>query len=335
MIRSLRRPTAIAGLLAAIAASVATLPARAQDQALLQDRIQRLERSVNDLKAMVFAGRGSAGGAVAPAAAQTAPLPTTDQADAAGLGTKINALEAEVRALTNRTEEIDFKLRRIESRLDKLVEDVDFRLLAIERNLAAAPPPPSDGATATAGAAPAAGPGGTQILGHVTPQELAKVPPVNTAPARNGSTATAAAATSPARPIATALPEGEPKALYDQAFALLQARKFDEAETAFATFMERHPEHELAGNAQYWLGETYYVRGRREQAAQAFLDGYQKYRNSSKAPDNLLKLGITLVDLNQVQDACAVFAELADRYPGAAPSIKRRLQSEKQKANCA
>ncbi|MDF1734627.1 MAG: tol-pal system protein YbgF [Minwuia sp.] len=131
------------------------------------------------------------------------------------------------------------------------------------------------------------------------------------------------------------MPEGEPKDQYIHAFGLLQAKRFAESEEAFRAFLELHPEHELAGNAQYWLGESHYVRQDYEAAASAFLTGYQKYRTSTKAPDNLLKLGITLVVLEQKQDACAVFNELSDRYPTASSSIKRRMQREKQKAGCA
>ncbi len=135
-------------------------------------------------------------------------------------------------------------------------------------------------------------------------------------------------------PAPTAALEGTPEQRYDVAFGLLQSKRFGEAETSFEQFVADHPDHELAGNAQYWLGETYYVQGDYERAASAFLEGYKNYRSSSKSPDNLLKLGVTLVILNQQADACAVFAELKDRYPNAQNSIKRRAKREAQKAGC-
>ncbi len=334
----------------------------AQDIAPLNDRVQRLERSVNDLKAHVLGGRPLP---VEPAAevSGSAPDNVSERADAAGLTVKISALEQEMRNLTNRIEEMDFKLRRIDSRMTKLVEDVDFRLTSIERNMAAAPAQGADSGTGTAtGIGPevangqGAIPQGTRVLGQVSPEDVARLPQGN-APAGTGvsvQTVPPAAATqtgsggtrvavapaaqagsqAPGAPINQALPSGEPRDAYIQAFGLLQAKRFEEAEQAFNAFLAQHPEHELAGNAQYWLGESHYVRQDFEAAASAFLTGYQKYRTSTKAPDNLLKLGITLVILDQKPDACAVFNELSDRYPTAASSIKRRMQREREKAGC-
>jgi len=295
----------------------------------------------------------------APASGQdsgsASPSTVVERADAAGLTLKINALEEEMRNLTNRIEEVDFKQRRIDSRMTKLVEDVDFRLTAIERNMAAAPAPASNSGalagTAGNGGAVDGASQGTRVLGQVTPEDVARLPQGG-APAGTGVQVKSAAPPAPSvgqvavAPAATgaagagttinqAQSSGEPKDEYIQAFGLLQAKRFAEAEQAFAAFLERHPEHELSGNAQYWLGESFYVRQDYEAAASAFLTGYQKYRTSTKAPDNLLKLGITLVVLDQKQDACAVFKELADRYPTAASSIKRRMLREKEKAGCA
>jgi len=329
-----------------------TTAAVAQDLAPLNDRVQRLERSVTDLKAHLLGGRPL------PAAPTTendaaAPATVAERADAAGLTLKLNALEEEMQNLTNRIEEVDFKLRRIDSRMTKLVEDVDFRLTSIEKNMAAAPAPAATtNLAADSNAEPVAGAAqGTRVLGQVTPEEVARLPQGN-APAGTGvqveaapagseqasQLAAAPAASTPptsGNPIDQALPDGEPRDQYIHAFGLLQAKRFAESEQAFKAFLELHPEHELAGNAQYWLGESHYVRQDYEAAASAFLTGYQKYRTSTKAPDNLLKLGITLVVLDQKQDACAVFNELSDRYPTASSSIKRRMQREKQKAGCA
>lgn len=329
-----------------------TTTAVAQDLAPLNDRVQRLERSVTDLKAHLLGGRPLPAAPTAESGS-AAPVTVAERADAAGLTLKLNALEEEMQNLTNRIEEVDFKLRRIDSRMTKLVEDVDFRLTAIEKNMAAAPAPAATtNLAAGSNAEPVAGAAlGTQVLGQVTPEEVARLPQgnapagtavqVEAAPAGNGQTsplaAAPAASTPPAsgNPINQALPDGEPRDQYIHAFGLLQAKRFAESEQAFKAFLELHPEHELAGNAQYWLGESYYVRQDYEAAASAFLTGYQKYRTSTKAPDNLLKLGITLVVLDQKQDACAVFNELSDRYPTASSSIKRRMQREKQKAGCA
>ena len=98
--------------------------------------------------------------------------------------------------------------------------------------------------------------------------------------------------------------------LYQDAFKLLQDGDYAGAERGFKTFIQRHPQHVLAGNAQYWLGETYYARRDYQNAMIAFAEGYKVYKTSPKGPDNLLKLGITLAVLNRKPDACAVFAAL-------------------------
>ncbi|OUS12688.1 tol-pal system protein YbgF, partial [Rhodospirillales bacterium 47_12_T64] len=130
------------------------------------------------------------------------------------------------------------------------------------------------------------------------------------------------------------LPGDTPKQQYDYAFGLLRQARYDEAEQAFSTFVERHPEDTLAGNATYWLGETYYVRGDYQQAAITFADSFQRYPSSSKAPDNLLKLGLSLSSLGNVADACGTLRELLSRYPNSSAIVKQRAGQEAQKLNC-
>ncbi|WP_417515695.1 tol-pal system protein YbgF [Minwuia sp.] len=319
MMRTARRLTLLAVL--AIAPVAAVPSAQAQDLAPLQDRVDRLERSINDLKRFVHQGQPLPDGTAATTAA-----PATGEAGS--VNRQIDALEQEVRDLTNRVEEINFTVRRLDDRMTKLVEDVDFRLTAIERNMGT-----GGGSTGDTGsAAPAGGPSGApRSLGTVSQDAVDRVPQGDTGTGSGaGTTQTArVAATAPAEAL-----EGTPEQRYNAAFGLLQSKRFPEAEAAFARFVADHPEHALAGNAQYWLGETYYVQGDHERAAGAFLDGYKKYRSSSKAPDNLLKLGMTLAVLKQNADACAVFAELQDRFPNASASITRRAERERQRAGC-
>jgi tol-pal system protein YbgF len=98
--------------------------------------------------------------------------------------------------------------------------------------------------------------------------------------------------------------------------------------------VQRNPQHVLAGNAQYWLGETYYARRDYQNAMTAFAEGYKVYKASSKGPDNLLKLGITLAVLNRKSDACAVFARFNQDYPRATDLQKRRVDQERQRDAC-
>src|SRR5690606_27427724 len=92
--------------------------------------------------------------------------------------------------------------------------------------------------------------------------------------------------------------------LYDAAFQALREQRYERAEAAFKEFLNRYSDDALAGNAQYWLGETYYVRGNYQESAKVFAHGFQKYPKSSKAPDNLLKLGLSLAQNKKTKEAC-------------------------------
>jgi tol-pal system protein YbgF len=98
-------------------------------------------------------------------------------------------------------------------------------------------------------------------------------------------------------------------------------------------FVDRHRDHPLASDAQYWLGETYYVQGDYKQAAQSFLKGYRDYPDGRKAPDTLFKLALSLQQLEQTSQACSTFAEVAKKYPTAA-NVRNEALKEMQRAGC-
>lgn len=151
------------------------------------------------------------------------------------------------------------------------------------------------------------------------------------APAARPNTAAAPAAPPPA---AAAAAQGAADQIYNDAFKKLQEGDYAGAERGFKTFVQRFPQHTLAGNAQYWLGETYYARRDYQNAATAFAEGYKTYKASPKGPDNLLKLGITLANLGRKADSCAIFARFAQDYPRATDLQKRRIEQERQKNGC-
>ena len=111
-------------------------------------------------------------------------------------------------------------------------------------------------------------------------------------------------------------------------------RTIGAAEAGFEDFLKRHPNHQLAGNAQYWLGETFYVRGQYRAAAAAFLKGYQTYTRSPKAPESLLKLAMSLQRLGQKDAACSSYSELATKYPNPPAHVKSIAQAERQRSGC-
>ncbi|MHA1570470.1 MAG: tol-pal system protein YbgF, partial [Alphaproteobacteria bacterium] len=116
--------------------------------------------------------------------------------------------------------------------------------------------------------------------------------------------------------------------------SFLMRRDFASAEVAFRTFIEANPESDLVGNAQYWLGETYYVRENYLDAARAFAEGYQNFPASGKAPDNLLKLGLALANLDRKDDACITLSRLSSEYPEASANIRQRAAREHDRLGC-
>lgn len=125
-----------------------------------------------------------------------------------------------------------------------------------------------------------------------------------------------------------------PESLYERSNESLLRRQFGDAEAGFSTFLQKYPDHSLSGSAQYWLGETYYAQNDYKRAAANFLQGYKKYPTSRRAPDSLLKLGISLNRLGQAEQACAAFSAVSAEYPKAVDA-RRRAQAEAKRAGCA
>jgi tol-pal system protein YbgF len=131
------------------------------------------------------------------------------------------------------------------------------------------------------------------------------------------------------------LPKASVAERYKFAMNIMKNGDFEKAEIAFKEFVDAHAKHELAGSAQFWYGETFYIRQLYEDAAVAFLDGYQKYPNSPKAPENLLKLGVTLAELGETEQGCKMIANLKKAYPKTDASILQKSSYEKKRFNCA
>jgi len=296
-----------------------------QDLRPLYDRIERLQRDVDGLQRSL-ARRGNA-----PAGAPSGPVDSGASSDFIDRTEgRFQTVEEQLRDLTGKVEQLTNQVSQLSSRLDKLVGDVDFRLNALEKNAgpAAAATPPANASAAPATPAPA-NLGAPQVAPGQ--QRLVLTP--------GGPAAPAPAANAAAAPGAVQLPQGSPEAQYEFAYGvLLQAQReqadFGRAEQALRAFVNANPQHRLAGNAQYWLGETYYVRRDYQNAAAAFAEGLQKYSKSDKAPDNLLKLGMSLGRLHRKNEACGALGEVDKRYPNATAQVKQTAQRERSKLGC-
>lgn len=120
---------------------------------------------------------------------------------------------------------------------------------------------------------------------------------------------------------------------YDYAYNLLLSKDLGGAQIAFKSFIKKYPNHELAANAKYWLGETHYASQNFQKAAKKFLVGYQEHKANPKAPDNLLKLALSLEQLNENKKACTIIKKIQSEYPKAT-SVLERAKQESQKLKC-
>ncbi len=315
-------------LLGMSAPPLVSAPAFAQEADLgpLLDRLERLERDIRTINARLANGGGpSDGGGAGRAAARQ--------------GVRINEVEDELRATTGAVESVGYKIDQLTQRIDKLVGDVDFRLSALENTArlggqaAAATGPVVSAASTPPGvqqAAPGQGaPPGT--LGAIRQSEL------TAAQSAMAGQQAAVQAQPLAEPVAKKpgiLPEGGVKERYAFAFGLLRKADYEKASAALTEFIEAHGDTALAGNARYWLGETQYVRARYIKAAEIFLDAYQKAPQGAKAPDSLLKLGMSLSALEKKREACAAYGKLKKEFKDLPTRISKPLAREWERSGC-
>jgi tol-pal system protein YbgF len=320
--------SATAGLLLLLAAA----PAAAQDADLrsLADQMNSLQRELSDLQRTVYNGAAPPAGAAAATGGGNL---------AASQEIRLQQLQGQMSGLTGQVEELGYQMTRLQERVDRLAEAVGTMMRG-EGGAAADQPP----AAQTSEAQPLAG-GGATTAAPSTPGTLGSMTQSQLDAAQSGAaSADVTGAGQPAQltpPQTAAMPTGPydlpgntPDEQYQYAFGLLRQANYPEAERALHTFIERNPTSPLAGNAQYWLGETFYVRGDYQNAAVAFAEGYQKYPDSGKAPDNLLKLGMSLGEIGAKDDACTAFNQLAKQFPAAPANIKERATSERQRIGC-
>jgi tol-pal system protein YbgF len=314
---------------------LALIPAAVAQDAQLQgliDRIDRLQREMITLQRQVYRGETPPPPAEGPIESE---VPATTAL--ARIELRMSQLENEQRSLTGQIEEAAFRYNQVSERLDRLVADLELRLQRLEQatpGLAAAPGTPGPlGSSATAGnlaplaGTPPASPGTPGVLGTVDPAQLQAL-------RAQQATGTVPPASNAGVQQTAALSGGTPKEQYDHAFGLLSQANYNDAEVALRAFIDQNPSDPLAGNAKYWLGETYYVRGDFQQAAITFAEAYQEFPDNAKAPDNLLKLGLALGALGNKTDACGTLSELQKRYKDAAVTLIQRAKQEQQRLGC-
>ena len=235
---------------------------------------------------------------------------------------KLNEIEDQFRELTNRFEEVSFKLDKLSTRVSKIQSDNQLRFSDLE-----------NGATNLSEKSL------TQLPGSSKPQDFGASPGYQTKNLPSDQTINSVES---AQTVITETPEKKdsllpdklPAEQYEFAVSFMKIGDYETAEFALKEFIEKNKDHDLAGSAQYWYGETFRIRQLYSDAATAYLDGYQNYPKSKKAPDNLLKLGITMVQLGEKDQGCKMILGLKKEYPKASKSVLQKAQYEQKKFKC-
>ena len=239
---------------------------------------------------------------------------------------KLSELEEQFRVLTNNFEEINFKLDKLSSRITKVQADNQMRFQDLEQSGFA-----ENNQSKKKKKKKLPGSDEPQDLGGVTESEVASMQQVQ----QTQSVETVGTViTQEAKRAEKILPNESPEKQYEFAIGILKVGDYETAEYALREFLDTNPNHKFAGNAQYWYGETFRVRQLYQDAAAAYLDGYQKYPKSSKAPINLLKLGVMLAQIGEKEQGCSMILGIKDQYPKANQSVIQKAEYEKKKFNC-
>jgi tol-pal system protein YbgF len=327
------------------------------------DRVARIEEQLVDLQVALgsLESMVRSNGGLSQAAAQ--PAPSSFDSGGGGDDGRVMALETQIQALTSQLEQVTAQMAALEQRLggggSGMVAPMprnDAPPAQYLPNSYDAPPaalPPGQGGgdgqgrqagfdhgvsfgeVGAAGPQPmAAGAAGDPIGGLIGGDPTGGLPDPAGSSATSGQPPRNLAALAPDAGRAADPSGASPKEIYDAAYRQLMAREFDSAESAFRLFVSSFPRDPLAGEAQYWLGETHYVRGQHKQAADAFLSAYRGYGESRKAPDSLLKLALSLQQLEQKDAACSALSAFGEKYPQAAAHLKERAAAERRRAGC-
>ena len=245
---------------------------------------------------------------------------------------KLSEIENQFQELTNKFEEINFKLDKLSSRLSKVQADNQIRFQDIENNLTingdsklSLKKTNDDQKKNLPGSSQPQDLGSISYKDNTTEETTQKIQSVET---------TASIVTETFQAEEKILPNDTPKKQYEFATSFLKVGDYPTAERAFREFVLTNPDHNLAGNAQYWYAETFRIRQLYTDAASAYLEGYQKYPKGEKAPINLLKLGVSMVQIGEKDQGCKMINGVEKQYPKANQSVIQKAKYESQKFEC-
>jgi len=244
---------------------------------------------------------------------------------------KLSDLEEQFKNLTNNFEEVNFKLDKLSSRITKIQTDNQVRFQDLENSGINT----SNNTTLKKK---------KKLPGTTKTQDLGQALEIEVSESEEGVAeqiqqtqsieSVGTVLTENAERAQKILPETSTEEQYKFAVSFIKIGDYETAEIALREFVDNNPQHKLAGNAQYWYGETFRVRQLYQDAATAYLNGYQKYPKSTKAPVNLLKLGVMLVQIGEKEQGCSMILGVKQQYPKANQSVIQKAEYEKKKFNC-
>ena len=249
---------------------------------------------------------------------------------------KLSEIQDQFRELTNKFEEINFKLDKLSTRVSKIQADNQIRFQDIETNI-------SSGNISSVENQLSSKPKTDEkkvLPGSSQPQDLGTISYKDT---ETNETSQQIQSVDTTASIVTETFQSEEKILpqdlnaseqYEFATSFLKVGDYSTAERAFREFVISNPDHELAGSAQYWYAETFRIRQLYTDAASAYLEGYQKYPKGKKAPINLLKLGVSMVQIGEKDQGCKMINGVELQYPNANQSVIQKAKYESKKFEC-
>jgi tol-pal system protein YbgF len=247
---------------------------------------------------------------------------------------KLSEVEDQFRQLTNKFEEINFKLDKLSNRLSKIQADNQIRFQDIESAIS------SGEITSQLSLKPKTDTKSEILPGSSQPQDLGSISYKDTETSETSQQiqsvdTTATIITEAFQAEEKLLPQDlSPKKQYEFATSFLKVGDYSTAERAFREFVLSNSDHELAGSAQYWYAETFRIRQLYTDAASAYLEGYQKYPKGNKAPINLLKLGVSMVQIGEKDQGCKMINGVELQYPKANQSVIQKAKYESKKFEC-
>jgi tol-pal system protein YbgF len=263
----------------------------------MEERLQRIEDQLRDLQDQMYQGGAPAGGGGGDVGVQ-----------------RLSDMEQSLRNLTGQVEQFGYDIKTIKDKLTQLETETNFRLNQLEGNPGGSPPP--------AGADTGSDTGGGM------PSEPSANPDVDSSDVGG-----------PKPPGTIGEIEAPPagsdvESLYNTAMDHLTRAEYDDALKLFKQVVGTYPESDEAAQAQYWIADIHYVRKDYESAAVAFAEVLKKYPTAGRGPEAMLKLGLSLINLDRKKDGCTTLAAIKGKYPKASDAILGRAEREAKKAGC-